>query len=383
MALPSMQQPNSTEYSATSTHEGIRQDMIPDRMPSHDSPVAVAVSGGMDSLLALALLAEAGQAVCAVHGIFFPLTDHTRRRSEALAALCQGLGVPFVEAELVDAFRQRVIQPFIEEYLRGRTPNPCAGCNARIKFGLLLDCARAHGAEALATGHYARLGSDAGRPGLRKGADPSKDQSYFLSLVPAERLARARFPLDGWCKSDVPAALASRGLTPPESRESQEICFVPNDDYRAFLRTHAPRLGGPGPILLEGHRVGTHQGLWAYTPGQRRGLGVAHSEPLFVLGKDRNRNALLVGPREQTTSVRCVMSSCNILVPLDEWPPVILARTRYRQVEQPAQWRMADAVLTLTFLTPQPLPAPGQVAAVYDTDGRVLAGGIIEESGHA
>ncbi|AGW14916.1 tRNA-specific 2-thiouridylase [Megalodesulfovibrio gigas] len=353
--------------------------------------VAVAVSGGMDSLLALALLADAGQAVCAVHGIFFPQTEATRRRSEALAALCHRLGVAFVEADLVTAFRERVIQPFIDDYLHGRTPNPCAGCNARIKFGLLLDHALAAGADVLATGHYARQGMDAGRPCLRKGADPAKDQSYFLSLVPLDRLARARFPLDGWRKADVPAALAARGLTPPESRESQEICFIPDDDYRAFLRANAPRpgdsqggrLGGPGPILLEGPeriRVGTHQGLWAYTPGQRRGLGVAHSEPLFVLGKDQRGNALLVGPRESSFSPRCVAAACNLLVPCEEWPEVILARTRYRQVEQPARWRMEQGRLILDFQTPQPLPAPGQVAAVYDAQGRVLAGGVIEES---
>ncbi len=347
-------------------------------MPAHER-IAVAVSGGMDSLLALALMAESGQAAMAVHGVFFPQDAHARARSAALETLCSHFGLPLQQIDLQGAFERLVITPFLEEYRAGRTPNPCAGCNPAIKFGLLLDRAQDLGATGLATGHYALQSLEDGLGVLRKGVDPTKDQSYFLARVPEARLKRARFPLGGWRKVDVPAALEERGLTPPESQESQEICFVPDDDYRAFLRHREPNLGGPGPILLEDTRVGTHQGLWGYTQGQRRGLGVAHSEPLYVIGKDLARNALLVGTKDAITSRHCRAACCNLLVPSAQWPETVLARTRYRQREQPARWRMEADELPLEFLEPQSLPAPGQVAVVYDDLGRVLAGGDIHD----
>lgn len=346
-------------------------------MPTDDI-TAVAVSGGMDSLLALALMAESGQAAMAVHGVFFPETQQKIASLDAIAAQCDKLSIPLRCVDLSEAFRKLVITPFLEEYRVGRTPNPCAICNPAIKFGLLLDAAQSMGATALASGHYAGQSMEVGLGTLRKGVDATKDQSYFLALIPEARLRKARFPLGSWRKADVPAALAARGLAPPEAKESQEICFVPNDDYRAFLRQNAADLGGPGPILLDGRRVGTHQGLWAYTIGQRRGLGVAHHEPLYVTGKDLPRNALLVGPKERTTSRHCTASGCNLLVPPAEWPETVLARTRYRQREQAAHWAFEHGRVSLTFMEPQGLPAPGQLAVLYDETGRVLAGGVLD-----
>lgn len=345
--------------------------------------VAVAVSGGMDSLLALALLREAGEEVLALHGLFLPPDKAAQERVAALGEQCARLGVPFAAVDLSGEFRERIIRPFAAEYAAGRTPNPCAACNPGMKFGLLFDHARTLGADHLATGHYARIADhpEYGRI-LARGADLGKDQSYFLSLIPLERLARAVFPLGGLHKKDVPAMLKARGLTPPIAAESQEICFVPGDDYCAFLEREAPGLGvdlpGAGPILDQaGRELGRHRGLWRYTPGQRRGLGVAHSEPLYVLGKDPARNALLAGPAEAARAAGCDAERVNLLVAPERWPAQPLARIRYRQEAKPCRAEFDGATLRLTFAAPRSLPAPGQVAALYAADGAVLAGGII------
>lgn len=348
--------------------------------------VAVAVSGGKDSLLALALLREAGKEVLALHAHFLPPDAAARVRVDALAAQCAMLGAEFADVDLSSAFRERIIRPFVADYAAGRTPNPCAGCNPGMKFGLLFDHARTRGADRLATGHYARMADhpEYGRALLR-GADPAKDQSYFLSLVPRDRLERAVFPLGGLFKKDVPGLLAARGLTPPIPSESQEICFVPDDDYCAFLEREAPGLGielpGDGPILdQEGRELGRHRGLWRHTPGQRRGLGVAHTEPLYVLDKDPQRNALLAGPAREAWAAGCVAGSVNLLVPPERWPAEPLARIRYRQQAKPCTAAFDGAALVLTFAAPRSLPAPGQVAALYAPDGAVLAGGIIAKA---
>ncbi|MEW5773791.1 MAG: tRNA 2-thiouridine(34) synthase MnmA [Thermodesulfobacteriota bacterium] len=347
--------------------------------------VAAAVSGGMDSLLALALLKEAGEEVLALHAHFLPPDGAARAREGALAAQCDRLGVEFQTVDLSSEFRERIIRPFAQEYAAGRTPNPCAACNPDMKFGLLFDHARALGAERLATGHYARIVDHpaCGRA-LARGADRGKDQSYFLSLVPQERLAKAAFPLGGVLKKEVPAMLAARGLTPPVPTESQEICFVPGDDYCAFLEREAPGLGvelpGEGPILdRAGRALGRHRGLWRHTPGQRRGLGVAHSEPLYVLDKDPGRDALVVGPADAARAAGCVAERVNLLVPPGRWPAAPLARTRYRQEAKPCRAECDGATLRIAFAAPRSLPAPGQVAALYDEDGVVLAGGVIRE----
>jgi tRNA-specific 2-thiouridylase len=344
---------------------------------------AAAVSGGQDSLLALALLREAGEEALAVHAFFLPPDRQARDNAVALAETCRGLGARFLALDLHEQFETLVVQPFIDAYQAGRTPNPCALCNPRLKFGLLLDqAAQRTGATAVATGHYARLQEHPhwGRV-LVRGADPAKDQSYFLCLVPGERLAKARFPLGEWRKQDVAEALSQRGLEPPLPRESQEICFVPHDDYCAFLELRAHDLPGPGPVLLDGREIGVHQGLWRYTQGQRRGLGIAWSEPLYVTGKDPARNALLVGTAAALASPGCVAREVNLLVPPREWPSTVWVRTRYRQDAAPAAARLEAGSLRVDFHAPGDPPAPGQVLCLYDQAGPeavVLAGGIIE-----
>ncbi|MGE4290887.1 MAG: tRNA-specific 2-thiouridylase [Desulfovibrio sp.] len=348
--------------------------------------VAVAVSGGMDSLLALALLKEQGHDVLAVHGLFLPDARADSPAVLGIADRCAELGVEFRVLDLRREFRARVTDVFAGEYRAGRTPNPCALCNPRIKFGALFDAARAFGAGAVATGHYARLDPAmeyVSGPLLLRGVDPVKDQSYFLALLPPEVLRQTLFPLGGLCKRDVPAELALRGLTPPLSGESQEICFIPDDDYRAWLLANAPDLPGGGPMLVRGvdgskREVGRHDGLWRHTQGQRRGLGVAWSEPLYVLEKDTARNALILGTREQGLCTTCETGRANLFVAAEKWPERLLAQTRYRQNAEPVQACLVAGRLRLRFLQPHDRPAPGQVAALYDEQGRVLAGGVLE-----
>ena len=337
--------------------------------------IAVAVSGGMDSLLALALLRDREQGVVALHAHFLPPDAAQLALAEALARQCAAQGVAFEAVDLSREFREQVIEPFVASYIAGNTPNPCAGCNRDLKFGLLAEHAARLGAQRLATGHYARLG-ESGE--LLRGTDPVKDQSSFLSLVPAASLARACFPLGGWRKADVPAELARRGLAPPLPRESQEVCFIPGDDYRAFLEAQGVRLPGPGPILLEdGRRVGTHQGLWRHTIGQRKGLGVAWSEPLYVLEKRAEDNALIAGPKAALDVLECSTGEANVLVPPQDWPTDTLAQTCYRQRPRPVEADLRDGRLHLRFHGPISRPAPGQTAALYDASGRVLAAGVI------
>jgi len=346
--------------------------------------IAVAVSGGCDSLASLLALRDAGHEVRALHGMFLPQDDG--RAVAGLMVSCAQFGIPLTCVDLLEPFERLVAAPFAAEYLAGRTPNPCARCNAAIKFGLLLDRAEKLGAEALATGHYARSGP---HPlygwALSRGADPVKDQSYFLSLVPGPRLRKAVFPLADALKSEVRAALDEGGIVPPVQKESQEICFVPGDDYRSFLEARTPSGTGAGlpeggpAVLPDGTQVGTHQGLWRTTIGQRRGLGIAYSEPLYVLDKDMANNRLVVAPQQALFVNGFCAGELNVLVEPELWPEDVLVQTRYRERARGARVSVHDGALVVRLNEPQVRPAPGQVAVVYDADGVVLAGAVIED----
>lgn len=344
--------------------------------------IAVAVSGGSDSLLSLALLRRAGRDVIALHAHFLPPDARGRALAEAIAAQCAVLDVPFTAVDLSQAFQDRVIGPFARAYAAGLTPNPCALCNRQMKFGLLLEKAEELGAAQLATGHYARLETDAAGVTLYRGDDATRDQSYFLSLVPATALGKAVFPMARRHKSGNAAALAELGLTPPLPRESREICFVPNDDYRTFLEASGLELTGPGPIVLaDGRQVGRHDGLWRHTIGQRRGLGIAYAEPLYVLAKHAADNALVVGPKQELLSRDCRTAPANFLVAYEDWPEAVAVQTCYRMRPRPAVVTRGPAdELTIVFDEPVARPTPGQLAVVSDASGRILAGATIVEA---
>ncbi|SDB30279.1 tRNA-specific 2-thiouridylase [Desulfonatronum thiosulfatophilum] len=347
--------------------------------------VAVAVSGGRDSLLALALLRRQERDLVAVHAMLASETDPA-----VLAGLrgnCRALGVAFQVLDLREQFEELVVAPYIQSYLEGRTPNPCVWCNVRIKFGLLLDAVREQGASTLATGHYARLKLEDSRPGLWRGTDAAKDQSYFLALLSPEQLRPAAFPLEDHHKQDVLPELDRLGLTPPLPGESQEVCFIA-DDYRDFLARRLPNLPPPGPIVLEdGRTVGRHKGLWRYTIGQRKGLDIAWSKPLYVLRKDVATNQLVVGERTRLLSDACRLESVNFLVPPSVWPDNLLLQTRYRQRPEPARLTSppetnhespsVSDMIVLSYPDPREPAASGQIGVIYSTQGQVLAGGVI------
>ena len=381
--------------------------------------LAVAVSGGVDSLCALLRLRGQGHDILALHGLFLPdtassgprpaqdgprlltaaealdapLPPASRQAVEGLRTACGQLGIPLHVADMRAVFDREVVMPFVRAYARGRTPNPCALCNRAIKFGALLDAALGLGADRIATGHYARLQEGPSGPLLAAAADLSKDQSYFLSLVPLERLRRAVFPLARQDKAASIAQVREAGLDVPVPQESQEICFIPagEDAYRAFLerRWQAEGLSLPGgPVLLEEagsdgrpalRPLARHEGLWRYTEGQRRGLGIAHSEPLYVLRKQEEDNTLVVGGRARLGMHGCLTGPVNLLCPPEQWPDTLLARLRHRQRPTPARVEITDDGLYITLAEPQFPSAPGQVAAIYDGQGRVLAGALVRE----
>lgn len=381
--------------------------------------IAVAVSGGVDSLCALLLLCRAGHDVLALHALLAQPSGTTSAPPAGLDAACRALGVPLKVVDLRARFVREIITPFAEAYAAGRTPNPCACCNRHIKFGALLDAALEHGAETLATGHYARVTSQTrggvSGPFLAMAAHTPKDQSYFLSLVPPERLTRVLFPLAGLDKTTCRALVAEAGLTVPLPVESHDICFAPGgvDAYRDFLARQWQTLGitppGPGPILLcegasssreaagtqrdeeknhtrnsaasDGHlrRIGTHAGLWRYTEGQRRGLGLAYTEALHVLRKDVAKNSLIVGPHSLLGMRGCVATEVNVAMAPQFWPERPYVRCRYGGGLSPASVRIEGQALHIRFTEAIFPSAPGQVVTVYDEDGIVLAGAIVEE----
>ena len=342
---------------------------------------AVALSGGADSLLSLALTLEKEKNPIAVHAFFLPPHPEAEKVRDDIQKICSGLGVPLYSLDLSAPFKELIIDPFVQTYLQGQTPNPCALCNKNIKFSLLMDRANELGATSLATGHYARLlDACTQAPGLFRGLDPGKEQSYFLSLIPEKRLHRISFPLGNWTKEQALPELRRRGLQVPVAKESQEVCFIPDNDYREFLRQEHVNLPGPGTIRdSSGKVLGRHKGLWHYTIGQRRDLGIAHTEPLYVLAKKVRENTLIVGTKKELNSSNCLVKNINYLLPLELWPQTVFVQTIYRQKAKPAHIKSCSNGLQVCFMEPRKPATPGQIAAFYSSEGRVLGGGFIHE----
>ena len=340
---------------------------------------AVALSGGADSLASLLLLRDLGHDIMPFHASLTSQSDQEEETTEKLRHICLNLGLSLVMLDLTSDFEQAVIEPFVQSYLKGLTPNPCASCNQQIKFGVMFHRVRSMGASFMATGHYAGIFRDKNGVSLCRAKDRSKDQSYFLSLVPADTFLHVIFPLHQMSKAQTLEFLRQKNVTPPVQAESNEICFI-KTDYRDYLSNMIPdhSARSTGPIInRQGMELGRHKGLWRYTQGQRKGLGIAHEHPLYVLGKDCSINALIVGSRKELLTETCVADLINLHTPAAQWPDKVFVQTRYRQKAGEASVTIIDNRMHINFCQPRDIPAPGQVAAVYSEHGRIMAAGII------
>jgi tRNA-specific 2-thiouridylase len=354
--------------------------------------IVVGLSGGVDSSVAAALLVEQGFDVVGVTLRVWPWRESddaaTRFGSCCSPAtvddarqVARRLGIPYYLLNSAQEFERTVIADFAREYEAGRTPVPCTVCNREIKFGTLLHRARAWDAAAVGTGHYARITRDprTERFLLWRGADARKDQSDFLWPLSQVQLGAARFPVGALTKPEVRDKARTLGLVTAEKPESQEICFIPDDDYRSFLRSRIPDAFRRGPIMdATGQVVGEHEGLANYTVGQRRGLGLALGRTLYVTALDPARNAVVVGDARDVDVEILVAEQTNwIAIERLEGERAVTAQIRHRHEPAPATvWPLPNGRVEVRFETAQRAPAPGQSVVFYDGD-LVVGGGVI------
>lgn len=354
--------------------------------------IVVAMSGGVDSSVTAALLKALGHDVI---GVNMQLWDKGRQQAAAeegfrpcctledsmdAARVADRLGIEFHVLNLEEVFKSEVVDRFVAAYLHGVTPNPCIVCNERIKFGILLEKARELGADHLATGHYVRLeqGSD-GLMRLKKAADLKKDQSYFLYRLSQEVLQAALFPLGSLSKPEVRKIADEYQLPVAKKAESQEICFVENNDYVAFIEKRSDTAHLSGAIVdRTGKVLGRHDGTYRYTIGQRRGLGIAAPRPLYVLGTDPASGTVTVGFEEELYSSSLTAGSVNWQQPPVAQEFTATCKIRYRQEPVPCRVTLQEGTqVAVTFPEPVKSVTPGQSVVFYDDD-TVLGGGVIE-----
>ncbi len=352
--------------------------------------IAVAMSGGVDSAVAAALLTEQGHDVIGLTMNLWP--SWLKEPAEGTQACCgvgaiedaravaRALGIRHYVLNLREAFERAVIDYFCDEYAGGRTPNPCIACNQAIKFTILLEKVADLGCDALATGHYARVSRDpsTGRYLLLRAADPLKDQSYVLYALTQDQLAKVHLPVGRYTKPEIRAAARRFALPVADKPDSQEICFVPAGHYGDLVAARRPEAARPGPIMdRSGAVVGTHAGIARYTIGQRRGLGVTGSAPAYVVEIDPERNALIVGGQTDLLRDCVTVGRVNWIVPPPS-PPRVTVRVRHAAADVPARLEArTNGHINVVFAAPQRAAAPGQAVTFYDGE-RVLGGGIIE-----
>ena len=361
-------------------------------MSNADKRVVVAMSGGVDSSVAAALLVEQGYDVigmmmrlwsdAAMGGAEYNRCCTPEQMADA-RRIADHLGIPFYVLDTKDVFRATVVQFFIDSHRDGFTPNPCMECNRHIRFEYLLENALALGADYLATGHYARIQYTANDGYvLKKGIDENKDQSYVLSVMGQYELSHTFFPVGEYPKSEVRQLAAKFELDVESKKDSQDLCFLGQNDYRDFLQVHAPEIMKSGPIVLSnGEAIGTHQGLANYTIGQRKGLGVNSNVPLYVIAKNPYRNALIVGTRDELGQDELTAGRVNWVsgkTPVDPFRAKV--KIRYKSTAQPARVTpLPDDRVHIRFDAPLRDITPGQGAVIYDGES-CLGGGVIEKS---
>lgn len=339
------------------------------------------MSGGVDSSVTAALLQKQG---FEVEGVTMKLTAGLCCDIGSAQAVCHHLRIPHRMIDAQAEFSRTIISDFTSEYLRGRTPNPCIKCNDLVKFQLLLEYARTNGFDYLATGHYARIEQDrqSSRFLLRKGSDAGKDQSYFLYRLTQEQMGQVLFPLGNMCKADVRALARGMALPAAERPESQEICFVLDNDYRSFLKEHAPETLRPGELVLtDGTVVGTHDGIAFFTVGQRRHLGIAAGERLYVVKIEPDTDRVVLGRLTDLQTRRMLVSNPNF-ISVDELSSSrkVDVKIRYRSPYVPATIEsVGEKMVSVSFEQPVKGVCPGQAAVFYDGDV-VVGGGTIESA---
>jgi tRNA-uridine 2-sulfurtransferase len=354
------------------------------RLQQSSRRTLVAMSGGVDSAAAAQLALDAGDEVVAVTLELWadPATDGDKSCCSPQAVigareLAQSMGIPHLTLDLRERFRAEVVDTFLDGYAAGRTPNPCVRCNGEVRFDAMLELADALGAARLATGHYARIARDEHGPLVRAAADPTKDQSYMLAKLAPEMLDRLSFPLGGLTKDAVRQLARDAGLSVADKRESQDLCFVAGLGGRAFLQRHGgPRLRRPGEIVdRQGTVLGRHEGHHNYTVGQRRGLGLATPEPVYVLEKDAASNRVVVGPKDQLTTRAVTLDDATL-----HRAPSQVEQVRLRYHAQPIPCRAfeEDGRVLLELDRDAHAVAPGQLACLMRQD-RVVGEGTIGE----
>jgi tRNA-specific 2-thiouridylase len=336
---------------------------------------AVAISGGVDSLMAAHLLKKQGHRVVGIH-----FRTGFEKSTLAIGAVADQVGIDYQQLDFRNVFSTEVVDYFVRTYADGKTPNPCLVCNPVIKFGHLLEAARNLGADRLATGHYARLRHDAdGTAHLLRGVDAKKDQSYFLAFLDQKRLSRACFPLGEYRKSEVKAMAAAEGYRPAVRSESQDACFIQGRSYSDFIEQHAVAVPDSGDIVdRHGRVLGRHHGLHRYTIGQRRGLNCPAAEPYYVLQLDTRSNRLVVGFKKETFSRQCRVDQVNWIRPPPPKPVRVHTRLRYRHRGAASTLQRAHSGQWIVrFDQPQSAVTPGQ-GAVFYRQAEVIGGGIIQ-----
>jgi len=346
--------------------------------------VLVAMSGGVDSSVAAALMKDEGHDVVGATLKLWAGADGgmpsagccTLSDSEGAGRVAAELGIPYHVLDYTEDFRDGVVDRFIRDYASGRTPNPCVECNRIVKFDRLLSRLDDFGCDVLVTGHHARVREAEDGWRLLRGADPAKDQSYVLSMLTQEQLARVRFPVGEMTKKKIRAIAASMGMRSAHKPESMDICFVGDGDYRGFLAENAPEVFRPGKLVdVAGREVGTHDGIVGFTVGQRRGLGAATTGPRFVVRIEPESSTVVIGGREDLNVSSVALS--EITWAQGERPGADLM-VQYRAHGEPTPARLEGD--TIVFEAPQEAIAPGQTIAFYDGD-RVLGGALIAGTG--
>lgn len=348
--------------------------------------VLLGMSGGVDSSVSAVLLKQAGYEVI---GCTMRLWEEKQEQTEQQSILdakkvCEKLGIQHIVVDFRHDFECHVIQNFIEEYESANTPNPCVECNRALKFGKLYEKARELGCDYIATGHYARIGYSEKyhQMVLQKSSEEKKDQTYFLYTIKKDKLSHILFPLQEYTEKEKIRNLAEEhGLLVAKKKDSQEICFIPNNDYQTFLQDHQFHPEKEGDIILaNGKKLGKHTGLTHYTIGQRKGLGIAYQEPLYVTQLEREKNQVIVGTEQELYQSKLMANQINWLVEsINTHEPIsCLAKIRYRAKEAKATiYPKENGSIEVVFEEPQRAITPGQSVVFYDKEGIVLGGGKI------